>query len=936
MNDERHRLPESLSPLAQLTRDRAIRFLFDGRRYVGHPGDTVASALLANGVFSLGLSRGGMAVGLADASLPIQVGVGGRLSPHQRAGQVELYDGLIATSVAPSLWENSRHRLRQGMQRMLGRTGAPALIGGTVPDEADRDRYDHGTLSCDLVVVGGGRSGLIAAQEAVAGGQTVVLVEQDSCLGGRQRLLSAESSLWADAQEQAFRASPQGRLLTRTTAISLEAAGDGVVMQAVERCTEAQGPMIGSFAPRQRLWTLRARRLVLATGAVELPMLFAHNDAPGVMLSSSALAWCRRWAVRLGPRVVVAAADESGYETAAALAESGQAVTVVDSRPAAGSRTGSAERGFSLLTSARVVAVQRRWARGTVKGVWLREAGAAALRLIPCDVVVMAGGFRPARALLETARHLTATDPRISLVGRAGHEAGKGDLPVVGAMSRLQARAAVVEPLTGVTVADLWAAPSVEGGVRGGWSLRVGRQSVGRLSKEQQHALQPFLMAAGVPPSLEVGGAGLVELVTPVALGTIAGARVKGQAAVWRTSPVQEALERAGACFLAVSDGAGGHWRLPRCYLRAGESRSAAITAECLAAREAVAVFDASTMGSFDVQGADAAAFLDQVHLAGDLSAALVGVGRIRYGMMLNDDGLVIADGTCARLGEQRYLLTCAAANAAVVERHLRGWLRRLSADRPWRVTLTAVGEAWASVALVGPRARDVLARLAPDLYLGPRAFPFMTVQETGVADIPARVARVSFTGELSYEISVAASRGEALWEALRSAAEALGGRALGTTALEILRAEKGFVLAGHETEGSVTPYDLGYHRLVPLQRPFVGRDGLARPALAATAAGRLHLVGLLTEDPQVVLPEGAQMVAWRGEGGEVGQEALGHVTTGVYSPTLARSLALGMLCEGRTRHGQTVHTALENGRWVSAVVCDPVFFDPQGRRRDG
>jgi sarcosine oxidase subunit alpha len=437
------------------------------------------------------------------------------------------------------------------------------------------------------------------------------------------------------------------------------------------------------------------------------------------------------------------------------------------------------------------------------------------------------------------------------------------------------------------------------------------------------NALRLLSLIRNCPPQ-QVGQTSARVPAQPVALGTIAGTRTGAVLALRRLSPIDHWHQARGALW---SDH--GAWRVPSCYPLAGESERQAIERECRAARERVTLFDASSLGKIDLQGRDAAAFLSLIYTQ---PVEPLGLGRVRYSLMLTERGSVLCDGTVTRLGDCQYHLSVPAAETEAVLAHL-STVQGIHPEMD--LFISDVTEQWATVALGGPQARDVMARLAPDVYLGPRAFPLMSCQDAAVAGMPTRVTRTSFTGELTFEISVPARRGLSLWYAICDTGAVHGLAPMGRGALEVLRAEKGFILLDHECDGAVTPDDLGLGRLLTLGgADFVGKQALSLPAVSGAEGPRRQLVGLLTEDPQVVLPAGAQITPERGAAAPM--PGLGVVTSGYYSPTVGRSIALALVEDGRARHGAMVHLPLDQGRWVSAQVTSPIFFDPTGRRRDG
>ncbi len=960
----------------QIDREHKLRFLFNGQRYEGRPGDTLASALLANGVTLIGRSlkfhrpRGVLSAGMEEPAVLLSVGVGPRLMPTMKPTEVELYDGLIARSShcwpSPSFdlaavngWLGSLlaagfpHKMFKAPGGVWQRIYEPALRWAAgwaeAPDEADRDRYDHTHAHADLLVVGAGEAGLTAAKQAAEQGLRVVILEQDSLPGGallRKAAGDGRTARWAAQAWDELAALPEVTPCLRTAAVGVYDQG---LVVAVERCTDHRGPQIGSATPRQRLWKIRAKRILLATGRIEQPLVFPGNDRPGVLLTGALAAYIRRWAVLPGQKVAIAACEDSAYDAALAVLDAGGRVVVIaDARPADQLRNPIVDsvrrRGVEIVPA---TTVDSSHGRRRVHSVCLRALHGGGLRRLPCDLLAIGGGWAPDLALWRQAGGTVQWDERLAALvplskdsaavqvigcarGWAEDDGGCGALQALAPMADASAsnwgrRAAFVDLQGDVTVADLHLA------------LREGFESVEHIKRytglgmgtdqgrtASLNALRLLSLIRKQPPG-DVGQTSARPPAYPVALGVLAGARTGALLAPRRLSPIDHWHQARGARWCDQ-----GAWRMPACYPLAGESERQAIERECRAARERVTLFDVSSLGKIDLQGCDAAEFLSQIYTQ---PVDSLGVGRVRYSLMLNERGAVLTDGTVTRLAADHYLLTVPAAETEAVMNHLTYWHQVVHAHLD--LYITDVTEQWATMALGGPFARDVMARLAPDVYLGARAFPLMSCQDAAVAGMPARVTRTSFTGELTFEISVPARRALSLWYVILERGSVHGLLPIGNGSIDVLRAEKGFILLDHEVDGAVTPDDLGLGRLLATgEHDYVGKRALALPALRGAEGPRRQLVGLLTEDPQVVLPVGAQVTPVRGAVAPM--PGLGHVTSGYYSPTLGRSIALALVEAGRDLHGCMVHLPLDQGRWVSAQVTSPHFFDPTGRRRDG
>ncbi len=864
------RLPDGGS---WLDRTRRIVFRFDGVEYEGYEGDTLASALLANGVRAgfrsplLGRPRGVMTAGPEEPNAFVEISEPW-FDPIVAATTVELVDGLVARS-------------RPGMGRL--RT------------EAARRRVEHRHAHVELLVIGSGHDGLYPAEEAARRGERVLLVE-------RERDLAGLGTTW--------------RLdgvtcLTGATALGLYDDGYAVVH-------ERAGVL-------DRIWHVRAREVVLATGAVERGIAFADNDRPGTMLATSALQYLRRFGVLVGSEVVVFTARSGAHAIASAMREAGSEVTVVDVRP---DRADTEAADVPALLGWTVTGTD---GTDAIAAVHLEGPGGER-RTIECDALLVSGGWNPDLTLWRSIGGGIRYDaglacfvptegpPWLRVVGSAA-----GDVRADTAYWFVPApdySRHFVDLQRDQTIADLLAAldaglTSVEHVKRAtyiGTAVDQGRTS-GVLAAEIVNQLlgtRPGTQGptSARPPAMPVSYAALAgpyrgELLDPV-----------------RRTPIHDRHVDAGAVFEDV-----GQWKRPRYFPRPGESMERAVARECLAVRNAAGVLDASTLGKIEVIGPDAGAFLDRMYTN---RMSNLPIGSIRYGLMLGLDGMVMDDGVAMRVAEDRFFVTTTTSGAAAVLDRFEEWLQTEWPDL--RVYCTSVTEQWADVAVAGPRARDVLGAVGTDVDLAADAFPFMTFRDGTVAGVPARVARVSFTGELSYEILVPGWFGAHVWDAVMAAGEPFGIAPYGTEAMHVLRAEKGFVIVGQDTDGTVTPFDLGMGWIVNLSKgDFVGRRSLSRSDTAR--GGRAQLVGLLPADPQTLLPEGAQLVLE--DTGRIPMPMAGHVTSSYRSPTLGRTFALAMLTGGRDLRGRTVYAPLPEGT-IAATVVDPVFYDREGNRRDG
>ena len=901
-------------------RGRPLRFTFGGREYRGLAGDTLASALLANGLAGsfrspvLGRPRGVMSAGPEEPCAFVEVTAPwfDLIAP---ATMVPLVDGLAA---AP----------RDG----VGRLPAPG-----VPARPSSHRHAH----VETLVVGAGVAGLRAAREAVTRGDRVLLVDERSWLGGTARSSETVDGLpalaWVDAVAAELRGAADVTLLSDASALGVYDAGYVVVHERGRRpdSSGATAPLHEPRSPVERLWHVRARRVVLATGAHERPIAFAGNDRPGVMLSGAVLTYLDRFGVLPAARALVFTSNDAGYDAARALRDAGaEVVAVVDARREAAAQERARADGLPVLAGSVVAATdgQERVAAAVVVG-----PDGARTRL-EADLVAVSGGWNPVTQLhraiggglrYAAERSCFAPDggpPWLSLVGAAAGEVPAAEPCWYVPDGDLAEH--FVDLQRDQTVADVAAAlgsglRSVEHVKRAtyiGTAVDQGRAS-GALVAEIVNQL------LGTDPGAQ-GPSNARPPWSPVAYRVLAGPFHGALFDPARETPMHAAHVRRGAVFENV-----GQWKRPWYFPRDGESMRDAVLRECAAVRSGVGMIDATTLGTIEVVGPDAATFLDRMY---SNAMASLAVGRIRYGFMLGLDGMVFDDGVAMRLAADRYLVTTTTGAAARVLDRFEEWLQTEWPEL--RVYCTSVTEQWATVAVAGPMAREVLRAVGTEVDVSRAALPFMSWRDGEVAGVPARLARVSFSGELAIEVHVAGWHGLHLWEALLEAGEPLGITPYGTEAMHVLRAEKGFVMVGQDTDGTVTPDDLGMSWIVNLGKgDFVGRRSLRRADLVRP--DRKQLVGLLPDDGRAPLREGAQLVAAEHAEAPAPVPMLGHVTSSYESATLGRSFALALLAGGRQRLGSTVYARSSTGSAAPAVpatVTRPVFYDPEGLRRDG
>ena len=999
-----------------IRRDRPLRFRFNGRDLTGFEGDTLASALLANGVTIVGRSfkysrpRGIVATGPEEPSAIVQLG--GREAtqvPNVRATEQVLYDGLTAHSTKgwPSVERDAmgvvgtlagrfmpvgfyyKTFMAPKSQWMRYESLIRKLAGlGRAPREPDPDIYDQLHHTCDVLVIGAGPAGLMAAQAAANAGARVIIADQQSRFGGH--LLDTRESVgglsgpgWAELCREALQA--RGVLaLVNTVAFGLHDHGFVTLNQSLTDPYAEQAPSLaGNQQPRHRVHKVRAAQVVLATGMHERPLVYANNDVPGNMLAGAVDAYVNRYAVAPGRRLVLSVTNDHAYRAAIDWYRAGRHVvavadarlhpegTLVDEARSLGIRimTGSAvieALGSKAVTAARIAGVDadefqvvgraetldcdliassggyspvvHLSAHTGVRPVWRDDV----LGFVPGEVdgLLAAGGANGVQSLAE----VLADGQR---VGQAAAVAALGDRVVSAPLADCPAVRALVEsapaalyqvphekptmraPKQFVDLQNDVTAAGIELATREGYqsiehvkrytALGFGTDQ-GKLGNINGMAIAARCLGKTIP---ETGTTMFRPNYTPVPFGAIVGRHCGDLFDPMRYTPLHRWHVDRGAAFEPV-----GQWLRPWYYPLPGETMDTAVRRECRAVREGVGILDASTLGKIDIQGPDARTFLERVYTN---AWAKLPIGKGRYGLMCKDDGMIMDDGVTLCLDDAHFLMTTTTGGAAAVLEWLELWLQTEWPEL--RVHLTSVTDHWATLALNGPRARDVLAGLT-DIDLSPEAFPFMAWREGQVAGVPARVCRISFTGELAFEVNVQADVAQSVWNALIRAGAPFGITPYGTETMHVLRAEKGFIIVGQDTDGSVTAEDLGMGWAIGRNKtqPWIGKRALARPDTART--DRKHLIGLKPLDPAVVLPEGGQLVLDPHKPTPMG--TIGHVTSSYFSPTLGHGFALALLENGRNSLGQTVHVPLADGQVHAAEVVSPVFYDPEGERQRG
>ena len=988
----------------RLTPAKTARFSFDDRTFTALAGDTVASALIANGVHLVGRSfkyhrpRGVLSAGSEEPNALIDVERdAARRQPNVRATVQEVFDGLTTRSqnrwpslafdvgavndkLSPMLSAGFYYKTFMWPKEAWKQIYEPKIRAaaglGVAPGEADPDHYASRYVHCDVLVIGGGVAGLSAALAAAESGASVILCDEQAHVGGALRHES-EAAIegnpgydWAQAAAAKLTAFPNVRVLTRTTAFGYYAQNFVGLAERVTDHLAAPDPEM----PRERLWQVRAKRVVIAAGAIERHMVFANNDRPGIMLASAARTYLNHYGVAVGSKVGVYTACDSAYLAAFDLKRAGVSVeAIVDVRdhPGEGLMTTAADLGIEVLTRH---AVTNTGGSLRVSSMSVRPVGGSSNRVIPVDALLMSAGWTPSVHMFSQSRGKVVWDemsqrflPGIDVQDCVSVGACKGtetlqatidEALAAGEQAAKAARgahgASKVTPIASETSAS-WAGSMAGSGDGAGpddtvkafvdfqndvtakdirLAVREGMHSIehvkrfttngmatdqGKTSNIHGLAIAAETLGRPIP---KVGLTTFRQPFTPVTFGAIVG---HGRGRLFdpaRKTPMHDWEVEHGAVFEDV-----GPWKRAWYYPRAGEDMHAAVNRECRTVRETAGMFDATTLGKIEVVGPDAARFLDLIYTNGWQKLQ---PGRCKYGVMLREDGFIYDDGVVGRIAEDRFHVTTTTGGAPRVLHHMEDYLQTEFPHLD--VWLTSTTEQWATIAVQGPKAREIVEPLVEGIDMSAEAMPHMSVREGTICGVRTRLFRMSFTGEFGFEINVPSDYGRAVWEALWARAEPLGACAYGTETMHVLRAEKGYIIVGQETDGTVTPHDAGLGWAVAKSKPdFVGIRGLKRPDLVA--GGRKQLVGLLTRDPKVVLEEGAQIVADPNQ--QIPMTMIGHVTSSYWSENCGRSIAMALVAGGHERIGETLYVPMPD-RTLAVEVTGTVFFDKEGGRLNG
>lgn len=991
-----------------LNRGRALEFQFNGKRLKGFEGDTLASALLANDQMMVGRSfkyhrpRGVVASGAEEPNALVNLGKGGKFEPNQRTTTTELFDGLYATSqnhwptlefdigainavfarFLPAGFYYKTFLFPRPFWKHIYEPFIRQSAGlGKAPKDRDADTYEHFYFYADVVVIGGGIAGLQAALEAGKSGARVMVMEQTAEWGGRAVVDGVEiagrpAAEWVTAAVQTLEKMENVTLRTRCMGAGVYDHG---YILGYERLTDHDPELKG---PRHRLWRIRAKQTITATGAIERPLSFAGNDLPGVLLAGAVRDYLVNWGVSVGDRTVVVTNNDDAYRTAIALVNAGLSVpAIIDARPEGAGALGAEAKAKGIrVEEGKAIAKVKGKTRVTGVALCLQAGEGAVIDEIACDCVAMSGGWSPVVHLWshcggklkwDEAQAMFRPDPARAPTGADGEgfvlTAGtaSGELATTAVLAdataagRAAAKAAGLKPKNGkapvandaeeAPMAAVWLMPQGAGAElkMKAWldyqndvkvsdvqlAAREGFESVehtkryttlgmatdqGKLSNINGLAILSQSLNQAIP---QTGTTTFRPPYTPISMGAIGGSARDEMFQPIRKTPMHGWHVENGADFEPV-----GHWRRPYSFPQKGEGLHDAVNREIVNTRTNVGLLDASTLGKLIVKGPDAGKFLDMLYT--NMMSNLA-IGKCRYGLMCTENGFLTDDGVVARIDEDTWLCHTTTGGADRIHAWMEDWLQCEWWD--WKVYVANVTEQYAQVAVVGPKARQLLEKLG-GMDVSKETLPFMQWADGTLGGFPVRVYRISFSGELSYEIAVAASHGRAFWDRLLKDGEEFGIMPYGTEGLHVMRAEKGFIMIGDETDGTVIPQDLGLGWAISKKKDdYLGKRAQERSHMADPE--RWKLVGLETLDGSVI-PDGAYAV---GEGYNANgqRQTQGRVTSTYYSPTLKRGIAMGLVHRGPERMGEIIEFPKVDGTSVKAKIVDQVFYDKAGEKQD-
>ena len=980
-----------------------ISFKFDGKTYFGFKGDTLASALLSNGIHLVGRSfkyhrpRGIMTCGSEEPNAICQINPGTDLTePNVRATEIELYEGLEASSqncwpnvnfdigginnfISPfipagfyyktfmwpkSFWKNIYEPL---IRKSAGLGKSPTL--------PDPDLYDHRHIHCDVLVIGGGISGIIAAKIAAKSGSNTILIDDKNTLGGSTIFQNNENfkindEISKDWLFQEIEELKKLKNLTIKTRTSVAAYHSYNYLLAKENLTDHLSKNNKTSNLRQRLWKIRSNKVIIATGAIERPLVFNNNDRPGIILASSVNKYLNFYGVICGEDNFVFTNNDSAYETALSLFEKGIKIKIIDIRKKTNSKIVKRveKLGIVIYWNSTVTNTFGYRKLNSIEIMNLSEDGSKVLGKkikAKCDCLAISGGWTPMVHMhTQSGGKLNFRESdQVFLPKELGSEhisvgSCNGDFELDDIIKNTNEKVKSLLNLKETEFEKTYVSCTKELDKRNIWllpnkitlgktksfidfqndstakdiklALREGFRSIehvkrytttgmatdqGKLSN--MHALGIIAETAGV----KMGTLGTTTFrppFTPLTFGAIVGRNVGQFFDITRRTSIHEWHIKNNAKFENV-----GQWKRPWYYPKENENMYQAVQRESKAARDSAGILDASTLGKIDIQGSDASEFLNRVYTN---AWSKLAIGKCRYGLMLNEDGMVYDDGVTTRLGENHFLMTTTTGGAANVLSKLEDYLQTEWPELD--VFLTSVTDQYSTASICGPNSKKILMKLFPNVNFNDDDFPHMSFKNSTINNINCRIMRISFTGELSYEINIEAKYGKSLWEKCIDVGKDFNITPYGTETMHLLRAEKGFIIVGQDTDGTMTPIDLQMDWIVSKKKyDFIGKRSLYRSD--TIKEDRKQLVGLLTEDPKEILEEGAQIVS---DISKKPVEMLGHVTSSYFSPNLNKSIALAVVRNGKKMKGQKLIVPMENKN-INVIVSDSIFLDKENKR---
>ena len=992
--------PFRLNKEGLINRNKKISFTFNGKKLFGYEGDTIASALIANGIHLVGRSfkyhrpRGFFGAGVEEPNAKLQVEFNGHSEPNVNATEMELVEGLSATSQNcwPSvnfdvgainnflkmffpagfyyktfMWPKSFwYKIYEPFIRKAAGLGVASI-------EKDKERYEHKFEYCDLLVTGSGPSGLASAYAAAKNGAKVILAEDKPRFGGT--LLTDDVSIdnlsgkdWAEKIISELKSMPNVTVKNRSQVFGYYDHNMLVMFERVSDHLEKKS----KFTPRQRLWYIRAKETILSTGSIERPIVFGNNDTPGIFLSAAAKEYMKVYGVLVGKKPLIFTNNDSAYETALEFKKNNVEPIILDTRE---------EHSSELIDEAKSKGIDIRFSHGVIVANGYKKVKSAKIgklnkdknsfekiETIDCDCICVSGFWTPSVHLASQSGNKLKYEEKIDAFipdKKKQHEtsvgAANGSFTLEESLkngfengSNLSAK--ITDTKTEIAIPNVnekkygahdkfWCMPlpknvnpkrfvdfqndvsvsDIEIALREGYRSieHVKRYTTLGMATDQGRTsnLNGLQLVSNIENKIvpEVGHTTFRPPFTPITIGTIVGREVGMEYMPTRKTPMHEWHEKNNAVFVDA-----GAWKRPRYYKQGNETLFEASKREAKNVRENVGICDVTTLGKIDIKGPDAAEFLNRVYTNAWMKLP---IGKARYGLMLREDGIVMDDGTTTRISENHYHMTTTTAQAANVLSHLEYYLQIVWPEL--NVNVVSTTEQWAGAAIAGPKSRDMLSKLYPDLDVSNEALPFMGYKEAEFFGVPSRIFRISFSGELAYEINVKSDHGMFMWEKMMEVGKEFGNQPYGTEALSTLRIEMGHV-AGPELDGRTIPSDVSLNGLVSKKKDFIGKNSLGREAF--NVESRQKIVGLIPIDRKSSIPEGSHIV--QDQNAKLPNPKLGHVSSSCWSVENNNPFSLAIMKDGKNMIGKKFFAVspLKN-KSIEVEVISSHYVDPEGKR---